>query len=116
MTSIYHGSKHSLSQYGSFIERGANGRLSGSDVHVLVRTGTTVSITGLGDHELPGLEIVTCAALINTNHGTMVMLMHEYVYYSRGNPIYSPGQIELFQNHCDDKSVTVGANIENSYT
>ena len=30
--------------------------------------------------------------------------MHEYSYYGRGNTIHSPGQIEWFQNTCDDKS------------
>ena len=63
-----------------------------------------VSVTGIDDHELPGLDIVTCVALIQTNHGKVNMLMHEYAYYSRGNTIHSPCQIEWFNNTCDDKS------------
>ena len=47
---------------------------------VLEQTGRTVSVTGIGMHELPGLNIVTCATLI-TNHGKVVTLMHEYAYY-----------------------------------
>ena len=34
--------------------------------------------------------------------------MHEYAYYGRSNTIHSPGQIEWFQNTCDDKSFHVG--------
>ena len=34
--------------------------------------------------------------------------MHEYAYCGRGNTIHSPGQIEWFQNTCDDKSFHVG--------
>ena len=34
--------------------------------------------------------------------------MHEYAYYGRGNTIHSQGQIEWFQNTCDDKSFHVG--------
>ena len=64
----------------------------------------TVSVTGIDNHELPGLDIVTCAALLHTNHGKVVLIMHEYAYYSRGNTIHSPGQIDWFQNTCDDKS------------
>ena len=30
--------------------------------------------------------------------------MHEYAYYGRGNTSHSLGQIEWFQNTCDDKS------------
>ena len=107
-THIYHVSKHSSSHYGSLIDRGANGGLAGSDVRILERTGRTVSVTGIDNHELPRLDIVTCAALLHTNHGKVVLIMHEYAYYGRGNTIHSPGQIEWFQNTCDDKSFHVG--------
>ena len=78
---IYHVSKHSSSHYGSLIDRGANGGLAGSDVRILERTGRTVSVTGIDNHELPGLDIVTCAALLHTNHGKVVLIMHEYAYW-----------------------------------
>ena len=103
-THIYHVSKHSSSHYGSLIDRGANGGLASSDVRILERTGRTVSVTGIGNHELPGLDIVTCAALLNTNHGKVILIMHEYAYYGRGNTIH----IEWFQNTCDHKSYHVG--------
>ena len=109
-THIYHVSKHSSSHYGSLIDRGANGGLAGSDVRILERTGRTVSVTGIDNHELPGLDIVTCATLLNTNHGKVVLIIHEYACYGRGNTIHSPGQIEWFQNTCDDKSFHVGGN------
>ena len=59
-------------------------------------------------NELSGLDIVTCVALIQTNHGKANMLIHEYVYYGRGNTIHSPCQIESFNNTCDDNSHHVG--------
>ena len=71
MASTYHISKHSASSYGSLVDRGANGGLAGADLHVLERTGRKVSATGIDDHELPGLDIVTCVALIQTNHGKL---------------------------------------------
>ena len=77
-------------------------------MRILERTGRTVSVTGIDNHELPGLDIVTCAALLHTNHGKVVLIMHEHAYYGRGNTIHSPGQIEWFQNTCDDKSFHVG--------
>ena len=58
-----------------FVDRGATGGLTGADVCVLERTGRNVSVTGIDDHEL---DIVTCVALIQTNHGKVNMLMHEY--------------------------------------
>ena len=60
-THIYHVSKHCSSHYGSLIDRGANGGLAGSDVRILDRA---VSVTGIGNHDLPALDIVTCASLL----------------------------------------------------
>ena len=108
MASIYHISKHSASSHGSLVDRGVTGGLAGADVHVLERTGRKVSVTGIDDHELPALDIVTCVALIQTNHGKVNVLMHKYAYYGRGNTIHSPYQIEWFNNTCDDKSHHVG--------
>ena len=86
MASTYHISKHSVSSYGSLVDKGANGGLAGADVHVLERTGRKVSVTGIDDHELPGLDIVTCVTLIQTNHGRVNMLMHEYAYMVEAKP------------------------------
>ena len=108
ITSTYHISKHSASSYGSLVDRGANGGLAGADVCILERTGRKVSVTGIDDHELPGLDTVTCVALIQTKNGKVNMLMHEYAYHGRGNTIHSPCQIEWFNNTCDDKSHHVG--------
>ena len=78
-THIYHVSKHSSSHYGSFIDRGANGGLAGSDVRILERTGRTVSVTGIDNHELPGLDIVTCAALCRILGLTALNSLLQYV-------------------------------------
>ena len=90
MAFTYHISKHSACSYGSLVDRGANCGLAGADVHVLERTGRKVSVRGIDDHQLPGLDIVTCVALIQTNHGEVNMLMHEYAYYGRGDTIHFP--------------------------
>ena len=76
------------------VDRGANGGLAGADDHVLERTGRKQSVASMDDHELPGLDIFTCVALIQTNHGNVNMLMHEYACYGRDT--------------CDDKSYHVG--------
>ena len=99
MASTHHIPKQSASSYGSLVGRRANGGLAGADVCGLERTGRKVSVVGVDDHELPGLDIVTCVALIQTNHGKVNMLMHEYAYYGRGNTIHSPCQIEWLTTH-----------------
>ena len=109
-THIYHVSKHSSSHFGSLIDRGVNGGLADSDVRILEGTGRTISVTAIGNHELPGLDIITCAALLNTNYDKVTFIRHDYAYYGRHNIIHSPGQIEWFQDTCDDKSFHVGGN------
>ena len=85
-------------------------------MRILERTGRTASVTGIDNHVLSGLDIVTCPSLLNTNHGKVVLIMHGYAYCGRGNTIHSPGQIEWFQNTCDDKSFHVGGKQVMDYT
>ena len=96
------------SSIASLIDRGANGGLAGADVRVLSRTLRKVSVTGIGEHEISGLDIVNCASLVNTNLGIIVLIMNEYAYYGRGNSIHASAQIEHFKNQVDDRSVKVG--------
>ena len=46
MASTSHNSKHSASSYGSLVDS-------------LQRTGRKVSVTGIDDHELPAIDILT---------------------------------------------------------
>ena len=66
------------------------------------------TVTGIDHHEIPGLDLVQCAALLQTNHGMVNLIMNEYAYYGRGHSIHSSGQIEWYNNTVDDKSVQVG--------
>ena len=89
-------------------DRGANGGLAGSDVRILSRSSRKCTITGIDSHELQGLDVVQCAALVQTNHGIVNLIMNEYACYGKGHTIHSSGQIEWFKNSVDDRSVQVG--------
>ena len=65
-------------------------------------------VTGIDNHEIPGLALVQCAALVHTNHGIVNLIMSEYAYYGRNHSIHSSGQIEWYTNTVDNKSVQVG--------
>ena len=62
----------------------------------------------INNHEIPGLDIVQCGALANTNHGIVNLIMNEYAYYGKGHTIHPSGQIEWHTTTLDDKSVQVG--------
>ena len=48
------------------IDRGANGVLDGADMRVIHTTPRKINIDGIDDHELTGLNVVTAAALLDT--------------------------------------------------
>ena len=104
----YHVAQASQAKHGSLVDRGANGGLAGSDVRILSRSSRKCTVTGIDSHELQGLDVVQCAALVRTNHGIVNLIMNEYACYGKGHTIHSSGQIEWFKNSVDDRSVQVG--------
>ena len=80
----------------------------GSDVRVLSPSPRKCTVTGIDNHEIPGLDLVQCAALVDTNNAIVNLLIYEYAYYGRGHSIHSSGQIEWYTNTVDDKSVQFG--------
>ena len=101
----YHVAQASQAKHGSLVDRGANGGLAGSDVRILSRSSRKCTVTGIDSHELQGLDVVQCAALVQTNHCIVNLIMNEYACYGKG---HSSGQIEWLKNSVDDRSVQVG--------
>ena len=104
----YHVAQASQARHGSLVDRGANGGLAGSDVRILSRSSRKCTVTGIDSHELQGLGVVQCAALVETNHGIVNLIMNEYACYGKGHTIHSSRQIEWFKNSVDERSVQVG--------
>ena len=104
----YHVAQAQNSKHRSLVDRGANGGLAGSDVRILGTSSRKCTVTGIDNHEIPGLDLVQCAALVETNHGIVNPIMNEYAYYGKGHSIHSSGQIEWYTNTVYDKSVQVG--------
>ena len=104
----YHVAQASQGKHGSFVDRGANGGLAGSDVRIISRSSRKCTVTGIDSDELQGLDVVQCAVLIETNHGIFNLIMNEYACYGKGHTIHSSGQIEWFKDSIDDRSVQVG--------
>ena len=93
----YHLAQVSQATHGSLVDRGSNGGLAGSDVRILSRSSRKCTNTGIDSDEHQGLDVVQCAALVETNHGIVNMIMNEYASYGKGHTIHSSGQIEWFK-------------------
>ena len=61
---LYDISQAKQAQHGSLVDRGANGGLAGSDVRVLSKSSRKCTVTGIDQHQINGLDIVQCAALV----------------------------------------------------
>ena len=90
------------------IDRGANGGLAGADMRVIHTTPRKINIVGIDDHELTGLNVVTAAALLDTQKGPIIGIFHEYAHLGKGKSIHASGQMEWFNWQVDDRSKIVG--------
>ena len=90
------------------IDRGATGGLAGADMRVIHTTPRKINIVGIDDHEMTGLNVVTAAALLDTQKGPIIGVFHEYAHLGKGRSIHAAGQMEWFNCQVDDRSKFVG--------
>ena len=102
---IFQHANHTNNQ---LVDRGANGGLAGSDMRVVYKTHRKINISGIDNHEVNGLDVVTAATLLNTSLGKVIGIFNEYAHFGKGSSIHSSGQLEWFKTHVDEKSIKVG--------
>ena len=76
----YHVAQANRAKHRSLVDWGVNGGLAGSNVRVLDTSPRKCSVTGIDNHEIPGIDLVQCAALVDTNHGVVNLIMNKYAY------------------------------------
>ena len=86
------------------VDWGANGRLAGSDIHVLEHTGRKINNVGIDHHEFINLNVATAAAVLQTSKGRIIGIFHEYAHLIPGQTLHSPAQLEWFKIQVDHKS------------
>ena len=77
-------------------------------MRVIHTTPRKINIVGIDDHELTGLNVVTAAALLDTQKGPIIGVFHEYAHLGKGRSIHAAGQMEWFNCQVDDRSKIVG--------
>ena len=105
---MYSINNYESAKHASLVDRGANGGLAGSDVRVLNSTMRKVDISGIDNHQVKGLDIVTAAGVIETQKGSCIAILNQYAYLGKGKTIHSSGQLEFHKNQVDDRSKKVG--------
>ena len=80
------------SKHASLVDRGANGGLAGSDVTILSHSSRKCNVKNTP--MMTCLDILQCAALVQTQHVIVNLVLNEYAYSEQGPTIHSSGQIE----------------------
>ena len=100
--------QHANHTNNQLVDHGANGGLAGSDMRVIYKTHRKINISGIDNHDVAGLDVVTAATLLNTSLGKVIGIFNEYAHLGKGSSIHSSGQLEWFKTHVDEKSIKVG--------
>ena len=77
-------------------------------MRVIHTTPRKINIVGIDDHELTGLNVVTAAALLDTQKRPIIGVFHEYAHLGKGRSIHAAGQLEWFNRQVGDRSKLVG--------
>ena len=105
---VYTASKHCSVQKGALIDQGANGGIAGDDVRLICKTGHQVDVQGIDDHHIVDIPLVSAGAVVKTQRGDAIIIMHQYAYTGKGRTIHSSAQLEHFKQVVDDRAIAVG--------
>jgi hypothetical protein len=110
MARTYHTTVHMSRQRNntSLVDGGANGGiLSRKDDSVIQKSGRTVDVEGVDDHQVTNIPIVTAGAVLQTHHGPVIAIMNQYALCNQDRTIHSSGQLEWHKNGVNDRSKKV---------
>ena len=113
---IYSVSNHRSSKTASLVDRGANGGIAGDDVRIMSRTGRSVDIQGINNHQITDIPIVTVGGVTTTQKGRVILIMNQYAYHGKGKTIHSAAQFEWYKNNVNDKSIKVEGGLQRIVT
>jgi hypothetical protein len=105
---LYVASDHCTVRRGALVDRGANGGIAGDDVRIIHESGRQVDVQGIDNHQIVDIPIVTAGAVVSTQRGDVIIIMHRYAWTMKGKTIHSSGQLEWYKQDVDDKSRRVG--------
>jgi hypothetical protein len=91
----------------ALIDRGTNGGVARSDTWLIDKSLYSVHIQGINNHMIKDVPIGTVGAVINTQRGEVIAIMHQYEYTGKGSTIHSSSQLEWCGNDINDHSIKI---------
>ena len=92
----YNVGKHRTAHRGALIDRGANGGILGDDARIIAETDRVVNVQGIRDHQVTDLKIVSAGGVVDSQHGPVIAIFHQYAHMGSGKSIHSSIQLEAF--------------------
>ena len=107
---VYHILNYQSTAYkGSLIDRGANGGVAGDDVRIISKSDRCVDITGIDNHKISCMPIVTDRkSVVKSHKGHVIAICNEHAGLCSGKTIHSSGKLEAFKNVVDERSRKIG--------
>ena len=93
-------------EWRALVDRGANGGIAGSDTRVIAPSPSDrmIDLSGVDDHTVRNLRIVSAGAHVHTDKGPVILIFHQYALMQDGKTIHSPIQWEHYKATVNDKS------------
>jgi len=104
--------KHRSSNFGSLVDRGANGGVAGNDVRIISTTHRAVSVQGVSNHQVNDLKIVTAGGVVTSQHGPVIAIFNQYAHIGTGKTIHSSLQMEEFGLDVNEKPIQVPGGLQ----
>jgi hypothetical protein len=89
------------------IDCSTNSGVVGSDTQLIDKSLHSVHIQGINNHMIKDVPIGTVGAVVNTQRGEVIAIMHQYAYTGKGGTIHSSGQLEWCGNNINDHSIKI---------
>ena len=70
-------------------------------------TGKTIDLSGIDDHTVRNLELVTAGGVTQTPQGDIILVVNQTAWMPDGRTILSTGQLEHFKIKVDERSKKV---------
>ena len=77
-----------ISSFGSLVDRGSNGGLDRADVRVISKSDRMVDVTGIDDHQMVNLPLVTAGGVVDSQKGEVLEILNHYSCAPNGKTIH----------------------------
>jgi hypothetical protein len=103
-------SAHASTEGDALVDGSTNGGIAGNEMRIIKKydNGRTVDIEGIDRHRMCRIPLGAAGAVVRTQRGPAIAIVHNYALISTGKTIHSVGQMEAFNHRVYDKSTRVG--------